>query len=88
MGCEPPPGPALRLSDRFPIDRRLSLASLYFGGLLPTAFAPVGLFLPHWLLALGSCGHGAPGFFGMLFSFSFNFVFGELKLYGLHTSRI
>ena len=68
--------------------RRLSLACLHFGGLLPTAFAPVGLFLPHWLLALGSCRHGAPGFFGVLFSFSFDFVFGELKLYGLHTSRI
>ena len=55
---------------------------------MPTAFAPVGVFLAHWLLALGSCRHGAPGFFGVLFSFSFDFVFGELKLYGLHTSRI
>jgi hypothetical protein len=53
------------------------LACLDFGGLLPTAFAPVGLFLPHWLLALGSCRHGAPGFFGVLFSFSFDLVFGE-----------
>ena len=71
------------MSDRFPI--RLAYPS---GGLFPTAFALSGQFLPHWLLALGSCRNGAPGFLGMLLRFTFNFVFGELKLCGLHNDDL
>jgi hypothetical protein len=66
----------------------LLVALLCFGGLFPTAFALAGQFLPHWLLALGSCRNGAPGFLGVLLRFSFNFVFGELKLCGLHNDDI
>ena len=82
LGCKPPPGAALGVSDRFPI--RLAYPS---GGLFPTAFALSGQFLPHWLVALGSCRNGAPGFLGMLLRFTFDFVFGELKLCGLHNDR-
>jgi hypothetical protein len=60
---------------------------LCFGGLFPTAFALAGQFFPHWLLALGSCRNGSPGFLGVLLRFSFNLVFGELKLCGLHNDR-
>ena len=64
-----------------------SVGLICFGGLFPAAFALAGQFLPQWLLALGSCRNGAPGFFGVLLRFSFNFVFRELKLCGLHTSE-